>query len=257
MMASVTALLIAFLGTLGSSSVASAQNAQWQGPARAEIKAFVKKQKGDVDQPVAFYGDFNGDNQEDAVVFLYKDIEGAAGNFDLKVALFRGEAGKYRFVRYASDVFGIEPREAKFSNGSVEITTTVPRADDPRCCPTGSKRYAIDVRLEANNAQTGQPAYVGRWAYRAGWCRNQPGTTDEIPILFTRHTLEEMESTCRFDRVSGTPGKWKIAVTCQVEGITKRGQIEIAVNGNTMNLKRNGDTVKLTRCPPSAGRPAR
>jgi hypothetical protein len=237
------------LALLGPGVPASAQDMQWQGPARAEIKAFVTKQKGDVDRPVAFYGDFNGDSQEDAVVFVYTDIEGAAGNFDLKVALFRGEAGKYRFMRYAPNVFGIEPREAKFSNGVVEITTTMPRAGDPRCCPTGSKRYAIDVRLEANKAQTRQPAYVGRWAYQPAWCRNKPGATDEIPIRFTRQTMEGMESTCRFDRVSGAPGKWKIAVTCQVEGTAERGQIEIAVNGNTMSLKRGGKPVELTRCP--------
>ena len=127
---------------------AAAEDGQWRGAARAEIRAFVKKQKGDVDlpYPIAFYGDFNGDGQEDAIAFIYREIEGAAGNVDLKVALFRGAGGKYRFLRYAPDVFGFEPRDAKFSNGLVEITTTMPRPGDPRCCPTGSKRYAIAAR---------------------------------------------------------------------------------------------------------------
>jgi hypothetical protein len=120
-------------------------SAQWQGPQRAAIKAFVEKQNGatNLPWPVAFYGDFNGDSQEDALVFVYSDIPGAAGNFDLKVALFRGEGGQYRFMRYANDVFGSEPREPKFTNGVVEITTTMPKPGDPRCCPTGSRRYTI------------------------------------------------------------------------------------------------------------------
>lgn len=250
MKATATPLCLAFLGTLGCSSAAGARDVQWQGPARAEIKAFVAKQKGEVDRPIAFYGDFNGDGQEDAVVFVYTDIEGAAGNFDLKVALFRGEAGRYRFMRYAPDVFGTEPRQAKFANGVVEVTTTVLRAGDSRCCPTGSKRYAIDVRLATNKAQTVQPAYGGRWAHSPSSCRNKRGMGDEGPTVFTRRSMEEtgLDSICRFDRVSGTSGRWKIAVTCRVEGMTERGQIEIAVNGNTMMLKRGIRPVKLARC---------
>lgn len=118
---------------------------QWAGPARSELQAFARQQKGYMDVPFqsTFYGDFNGDGQEDAVVFVYTNIEGAAGNFDLKVVLFRGEGGRYRFLRDAPNVFGVEPRNARFAKGRVEITTTMPRPGDPRCCPTGSKTFAI------------------------------------------------------------------------------------------------------------------
>jgi hypothetical protein len=141
-------LHVTALALLLASAPVWAQDAQWQGSGRAELKAFVQKQGGDLDLPrsIAFYGDFNGDRQEDALVFIYSDIEGAAGNFDLKVALFRGEAGKYRFMRYAPNIFGQNPRNAKFSKGLAEITTTMPKPGDSRCCPTGSKRYRIRIQ---------------------------------------------------------------------------------------------------------------
>jgi hypothetical protein len=148
MTAAVKVLAIASVLMLGFKAPACAQDAQWGGSGRAEIKAFVAEQKGwlDLPFPVAFYGDFNGDAQEDAVVFVYSDIEGAAGNFNLNVALFEGAGGKYRFVRYAPEIYGTEPRDAKFSNGLVEITTTMPGPNDPRCCPTGSERFSISTR---------------------------------------------------------------------------------------------------------------
>jgi len=141
-------LAIACTAMLSLSVPASSQDNQWQGPGRSEIRAFVEQQKGwlDLPTPIAFYGDFNGDGEEDAVVFIYSDIEGAAGNFNLDVALFEGADGKYRFMRNAPEVYGTEPRDAKFSNGMVEITTTMPRPEDPRCCPTGSERFVIETQ---------------------------------------------------------------------------------------------------------------
>jgi len=138
------------------SAFAFANEAQWQGPGRDELKKFVEKEGGatDMPKPVSFYGDFDGDGQEDAVVFIYSTIEGAAGNFDLKVALFRGDAGKFRFLSYAKNVFGSEPRNAKFEKGKVLIITTMPKQGDPRCCPTGSKRYTIKVPAKKKKKET-------------------------------------------------------------------------------------------------------
>lgn len=143
--------LLAAACLAGGAIDATAQDAarqQWQGPARAELRSFAQRQKAMLHLPgqIAFYGDFTGDGQEDAVLFIYADIPGAAGNFSLKVALFRGEGGKYRFLRYASGVYGTEPRDAKFSKGKVEVTLATLRPTDARCCPTGSKRYSIDAQ---------------------------------------------------------------------------------------------------------------
>lgn len=132
---------------VGLIALVQAQDLQWRGVARAGLKEFVREQRGmlELPWPIAFYGDFTGDGQDDAIVFVYRDIEGAAGNFDLKVALFIGEGSTFKFLRYAPNIYGEQPRQPKFSHGVVELTTTMPRPGDPRCCPTGSKRYSIET----------------------------------------------------------------------------------------------------------------
>ena len=134
---------------LGVSAPALSRDTQWEG-SRTDIKAFVAKQKGmlDLPHPIAFYGDFNGDRREDAIVFIYRDIAGAAGNFDLRVALFEGSEGRYRLLRLVPGVYGTEPRQVAFSNGLIEITTTILRPEDSRCCPTGSMRHKIRTSVK-------------------------------------------------------------------------------------------------------------
>jgi hypothetical protein len=101
------------------------------------------------------------------------------------------------------------------------------------------------------HAQTVPPSYVGRWAADPAWCRNRPGTSDEIPITFTRRGMEGLENSCRFDRIGGGPAHWNIAMTCRGEGMTARDQIELSVDGNTMQIvyrSRSDAPVKLARC---------
>jgi hypothetical protein len=126
-----------------ASPAAMADTAQWQGPGRAVIKAYVEKAGGmtDLPFPVALYGDFTGDGQDDAIVFVYTPSGGSGMNLD--VVLFTGERGSYRFKKLVPNVFGERPRDAKFSRGVIELTTTMPKPGDPHCCPTGSKRWRI------------------------------------------------------------------------------------------------------------------
>ena len=140
-----------YLALAGSITIASAQNAstdQWQGPARAELKSFMLRQKAIVDIParIAFYGDFDGDGQEDALLFMYIPIEGAASGVDLDVALFRGNAGRYKFFRKVPEIFGQSPHNVSFTNGKIDLTMKVPRQGDAHCCPTGSKSFTIRTK---------------------------------------------------------------------------------------------------------------
>jgi hypothetical protein len=41
-------------------------------------------------------------------------------------------------------LFGSAPREATFLPDRIELTTTMPRDGDPRCCPTGAGRWSVD-----------------------------------------------------------------------------------------------------------------
>lgn len=158
---------------VGLIALVQAQDLQWRGAARAELKEFVREQRGmlELPWPIAFYGDFTGDGQDDAIVFVYRDIEGAAGNFDLKVALFIGEASNFKFLRYATNVYGEQPRQPKFSHGLVELTTTMPRPGDPRCCPTGSKRYSIE---------TGTSLALGTTVPRPGGTQSVPSAPSVV-----------------------------------------------------------------------------
>jgi hypothetical protein len=90
-----------------------------------------------------FTGDFTGDGQPDAVVFIYSTGQG--NSFDLQVALFQGAGGGFRFLRNADDVFGTEPRQPAFRPGQFQVTTTMPRPGDARCCPTGERRWTVRV----------------------------------------------------------------------------------------------------------------
>lgn len=44
-----------------------------------------------------------------------------------------------------AEVFGIDPRDVRFSAGRIEVTMTVPNAGDPRCCPTGKRRFTLSL----------------------------------------------------------------------------------------------------------------
>ena len=47
------------------------------------------------------------------------------------------------------EIFGDAPRDVTFSQGKIEVTTTMPKPGDPRCCPTGSARWTIDRKTLA------------------------------------------------------------------------------------------------------------
>ena len=42
------------------------------------------------------------------------------------------------------DVYGMEPRDVAFLSDRIELTTTMPKPEDQRCCPTGTARWSID-----------------------------------------------------------------------------------------------------------------
>ena len=110
---------------------------------------------------------------------------------------------------------------------------------------------AVSTAAAPASANAGPPSYVGRWAAQPEWCRNKPGNTDELPIRFTARRMDGFENTCRFDRVRGGPGLWRIDATCQGEGMTERRQMELRVDGATLRLKDRGDSAatRFTRCP--------
>lgn len=128
----------------GSAEPTSAQSADAP-PAGGEdaIRAWVQQDTGGnmIGDPEIFYGDFSGDGAADALVHYLTPLGGSG--FNVNWALFRNESGTMTFVRREEAVYGTEPRDVVFANGSITLTTTMPREGDPHCCPTGSQNWTI------------------------------------------------------------------------------------------------------------------
>lgn len=113
--------------------------------AQATILAWARERFGaEVYEPIeVFQGDFTGDGVPDALAWV---LYPSGGNSDfLQVVLFRGESGRLVHHRNVDDVFGSEPRNLVFTPGRITLTTTMPRPDDPRCCPSGAQDWVIDT----------------------------------------------------------------------------------------------------------------
>ena len=117
-----------------------------RGDAAAAIGAEIHK--NDFGDPVVahvFYGDLTGTGTNDAIALLYHP---SGDNSDvLTTWIWRDTENGYELAQAPSieEVFGIEPRDVKFSAGQIEVTTTVMNPGDPRCCPTGQKTFNLSV----------------------------------------------------------------------------------------------------------------
>ena len=119
------------------------------GPAAKAIRVQIKKQRLLAPDLVrTFYGDATGQGTKDAISFVYSPIEGAASGGALDVWVWRENNGSYVLNRTAKtdDVFGQDPRDVKFAPGTITVTTTVPKPNDPHCCPTGIRTYSIAIK---------------------------------------------------------------------------------------------------------------
>jgi hypothetical protein len=74
----------------------------------------------------------------------YIEIEGAAGNFNIFTGYFQKGDDGFTFIGEVTELCGSEPRDPLFLADNIELTTTMPKPDDPRCCPTEIARWSID-----------------------------------------------------------------------------------------------------------------
>jgi hypothetical protein len=113
-------------------------------------------------------------------------------------------------------------------------------------------RYVLLISLSSLgpiHAAAQQPAYVGRWASEAAWCRNKLGTTDEIAMRFTARGVEGFEFACTFDKVGSGNGRWDIAATCRGEGMTEKRRLNLIRDGDVLVWSERGKpTLRLARC---------
>jgi hypothetical protein len=126
---------------LWAASTTWAQAQGLQGPARAAALATLQ-----ADERRALFTDvsriFYSEGQQLALAFLYSGV-GTTSSFDLKVVVLRREGAGYSLVGQPQ-IFGSNPRNVRFSPGKIDVTTTMPRPGDPRCCPTGTRTWTIN-----------------------------------------------------------------------------------------------------------------
>lgn len=87
-----------------------------------------------------FYGDYTGDGADDSFAVFYTETGG--NSFTVEGHVFRNQGGSY-VPEGNIELQGLDPREVSFSLHQVEVTMTVPRPGDPRCCPSGSERFVF------------------------------------------------------------------------------------------------------------------
>jgi len=80
----------------------------------------------------------------EALAVVYEPIPGAAGNTTVAAGLFVRRGAGFALARRVEGLFGLSPRDAAFLPERIEVTTTMLNPGDPRCCPTGTARWAID-----------------------------------------------------------------------------------------------------------------
>lgn len=130
---------------------------QAQGPAADAVDAWFRSAK----QPLCVSPDGNdvactgrnsprytigyapGGGAAIAFVSFQADPTGNAEN--LEVGTFRNEGGRWTFVRRVETIFGQGPDRIAFQGDKAVFTMQVLRDGDGRCCPTGTKRHAVQV----------------------------------------------------------------------------------------------------------------
>ena len=107
------------------------------------------------------------------------------------------------------------------------------------------RALGLIAAASAGPAAAAQPAYVGRWSHvPAVEFKSTPDAT------LTAGGLEGNEISCRFTRVEGGNGRWRMRMSCHGEGDMPNA-VDLAVKGNVLEMKYPGDAKadRLTRCP--------
>ncbi|MEL6103196.1 MAG: hypothetical protein AAFV87_04280 [Pseudomonadota bacterium] len=81
-----------------------------------------------------------------ALGVAYVHVVGSAGSVSLHSAVFTKSGNRWVMALPVRGLFGIEPRNPIWFGDRMEVTTTVLQPGEPRCCPTGTGVWSIDLR---------------------------------------------------------------------------------------------------------------
>ena len=80
-----------------------------------------------------------------ALGVVYEHIPGSAGNVVIATGIFIKQANAWVFAGDVDGFYGNDPRDVAFSQGYVDVTTTLLGPNEPRCCPTLPSRWRVDL----------------------------------------------------------------------------------------------------------------
>ncbi len=102
--------------------------------------------------------------------------------------------------------------------------------------------------IDEGAAEPAPPLYIGVWAADKDACAVPPGEPGRI--VFTDDRFLGYENTCRItSSEEGTEGGWRLAMTCEAEGMTVDEIADADVDGDRLRLSRNeGEPVEFIRC---------
>ncbi|MCR9087395.1 MAG: hypothetical protein NXH97_11675 [Rhodobacteraceae bacterium] len=81
---------------------------------------------------------------QSAVAIAYLENPHGGNAVGIAGSLFTRTPQGFAQTLQITGVYGMTPRDAVFSPTHVELTTTMPGPNDPRCCPTVPTRWRID-----------------------------------------------------------------------------------------------------------------
>ncbi len=115
---------------------------------------------------------------------------------------------------------------------------------------------AVPERVKTEKGEipnTLPPLYIGVWAVDADACAVPPGEPGRV--VFTDDRFLGYENTCRItSSEEGTEGGWRLAMTCESEGVTVEEIADADVDGDRLILSRNGgEPVEFIRCVEKRG----
>jgi hypothetical protein len=103
-----------------------------------------------------FQGPAGADGSAPGLSVAYYPIPGG-NSFQIGVDAFAVTAAGAVHRGEIEGLYGTEPRDPAFGDGVMTLTTTMPKPDDPRCCPTGATRWTIDLNALKVVAETPLP----------------------------------------------------------------------------------------------------
>jgi hypothetical protein len=80
-----------------------------------------------------------------AVAFSYYMLPGGGNAQSLRTGLYLRVAEHFQLAGVLDGLFGLDPRNVRFTGTAIELNTTMPAPGDPRCCPTAEALWSIDV----------------------------------------------------------------------------------------------------------------